>query len=381
MNFDTEISRKYTSSLKWEIYSGTDIEPFWVADMEFRTSEEIISALKKRVEHGIFGYTLPSRKVTETVQHYLKENYNWHVNQESIVWIPGVVPGLELCCRAFTSPDKNEVVTFTPIYHHFLEAPPHSGAECIKVPMKYSGSFWEIDFNLLERSITEKTALLLLCSPHNPTGRIFTESELSKLAAVCERHNVIICSDEIHCDLILDRDKKHIPTATVNKYAKENTITFMSASKTYNIAGLSCAFAVIENKKLRDRFIEKKEGIVPYVNALAYDATAAAYGDSSRWLTELLEYLRENRDCLEKKINSIYGLKVAHIEATYLAWIDCRELNLKNPAEFFRKANVGLSDGREFGLDGFVRLNFACTKKRLLNAMERIAALIEEEYE
>jgi len=371
MDFDLEIDRKHSGSLKWDHYKGTEVEPFWVADMDFSAPPEVLQALHERVDHGVFGYTLPPDELNDVVVERLATQYDWQIRKEWLVWLPGIVPALETCCRAFGG-DNGDVITFTPIYPPFMSAPQNNGQNTIAVPLVEIDGLWCIDFDQLEAAVTSQTKLLLLCNPHNPVGRVFTRGELEKLCAFCKKHDLIICSDEIHCELILDEGLKHIPTATLGKEVEQRTITLMAPSKTFNIAGLSCAFAVVPNKEHRHAFLKAKEGIVPYVNTLGYTAALAAYRDATKWHEELLTYLRGNRDILEEALNAVPGLKVTHVEATYLAWINCRELNIEDPVVFFEKANVGLSCGEHFGLKGYVRFNFACTRERMVAALDRM---------
>jgi cystathionine beta-lyase len=212
----------------------------------------------------------------------------------------------------------------------------------------------------------------LLCSPHNPTGRVFTRSELLRLAEICERHRLVICSDEIHCDLVLDPDKVHLPTAALAGEIAERTITLMAPSKTYNIPGLGCAFAVISQPQLRKAFKAAMAGIVPEVNLMGFAGALAAYRHGGAWRSALLAYLAANRDRVLEAIANMPGLSASHIEATYLAWIDAREVGAGDPAAFFEAAGVGLSDGREFGGPGFVRLNFGCPRATLDEALGRM---------
>jgi cystathionine beta-lyase len=269
-------------------------------------------------------------------------------------------------------------MTLTPIYPPFLTAPGNSKRELITVPLSLGKDKWEIDFDLLEHSITDKTGLLLLCNPHNPAGRVFSRQELDKLIFVCNRHDVIICSDEIHCDLILDTDKKHIPTASISREAADRTITLMAPSKTFNIPGLGCSFAIISNGALRNKFLKTMAGIVPEVNVLGFSAAEAAYRDGWDWLEALLGYLRQNSRFVEKEINSMEGLVMRHVEATYLAWIDARMVNGISPGRFFESFGVGLSEGSDFGCPGFVRLNFGCPRSLLQEALSRMRKAIDK---
>lgn len=235
---------------------------------------------------------------------------------------------------------------------------------------------WEIDYVEMEEKISHKTKVYLFCNPHNPTGRIFSREELEQVVRIAENKNLIICSDEIHCDLLLEKDKKHIPIASLNSEISDRTITFMAPSKTFNIAGLGCSFAIIKNSILREQFQQVMAGIVPYVNTLGYTAALAAYKHGDDWLAQLLAYLKSNRDLVYEKINLINGLATTNVEATYLAWINARETGIQNPHEFFKKAGVGFSDGKEFGADGYLRLNFGCTKSLLEKVLKRIKSAL-----
>ena len=269
-------------------------------------------------------------------------------------------------------------MTLTPIYPPFLTAPGSSKRELITVPLSPGKDKWEIDFDLLEQSITEKTGLLLLCNPNNPAGRVFSRQELDKLISICDRHDIIICSDEIHCDLILDTDKKHIPAANISREAADRTITLMAPSKTFNIPGLGCSFAIISNAPLRNKFLKAMAGIVPEVNVLGFSAAEAAYRDGWDWLEALLDYLRLNSRLVEQEINSMDGLVMKHVEATYLAWIDARTIDKISPGRFFEKFGVGLFEGSDFGCPGFVRLNFGCPHSLLLEALNRMRKAIDK---
>jgi len=374
-DFDTPVERRGTASLKWEKYKGRDIIPLWVADMDFRSPPAVISALKQRVEDGVFGYTIVSDELNEVVTAMLESRYAWKVQPEWLVWLPGLVTGLNVACRA-VGEDGDDVMTAVPVYPPFLTAPVHFRRNLIKVALKEQDSRWQFDFDRLEQSITAKTRLFLLCNPHNPVGRVFQQAELVALAAICRRHDMVICSDEIHCDLILDREKRHIPAATLDPEVAARTITLMAPSKTYNLPGLGCAFAVIPDMNLRQKFKQAMAGIVPGVNVLGYTAARAAIKDGAGWHAALLSYLRGNRDVVEQAVGRMPNLSMAPVEATYLAWIDVRGAGLKNPSAFFEEAGVGLQDGSEFDGPGFVRLNFGCSRNLLKKALDRMAAAL-----
>ena len=371
-DFDTVLERRGTASLKWEKYRERDIIPLWVADMDFRSPPAVIRALQQRIENGVFGYTITPDDLNETVMAMLQTQYAWKVEPEWLVWLPGLVTGLNVACRA-VGEDGDDVMTAVPIYPPFLSAPGFSRRNIIKVELHEDNNQWQFDFDRLEESITAATKLFLLCSPHNPVGRVFTAAELTTLADICQKYDIVICSDEIHCDLILDRQKSHIPTATLNPDVAARTITLMSPSKTFNLPGLSCALAVIPAKKLRRSFKKVMAGIVPRVNAVGYTAARVAFEDCAEWHAALLEYLRGNLAAVEQAIHQMPELSMAPVEATYLAWIDMRHSGVKNPAAFFEDAGVGLQDGIEFDAPGFVRLNFGCPRSLLEKALDRMA--------
>jgi cystathionine beta-lyase len=259
-----------------------------------------------------------------------------------------------------------------PVYPPFLSAPRLSGRALATLPLIEAGGRWTFDFERLESRITPRTRLFLLCNPHNPVGRVFTREELARLAAICEKYNLIICADEIHCGLVLDPDEVHVPIATLDPAIARRTVTLMSPSKTFNLPGLGCAFAIIPDQQLRQRFRNTIAGIVPGVNLFGYVAALAAYRDGSDWHAALMAYLRRNHDLVRTEINALPGLSMGRVEATYLAWIDTRAAGLKEPGKFFEDAGVGLGDGSAFDGPGFVRLSFACPWVTLVEALTRM---------
>jgi cysteine-S-conjugate beta-lyase len=370
-DFSIPVERRDTASMKWDKYKGRDIIPLWVADMDFRSPPAVIDALQQRVAHGVFGYTIPPESLNTVVVKMLQADYGWVIEPQWLVWLPGLVTGLNVACRA-VGKDDDDVMTAVPVYPPFLTAPENSRRRLVKVPLQEKDNQWTFDFDRLESAITPGTRLFLLCNPHNPVGRIFSREELTALAMICEKHDIIICSDEIHCGLLLDEDKVHLPTSTLDPEVARRTITLMSPSKTFNLPGLGCAFAVIPDEKLRRRFVQAKTGIVPLINALGFTAAEAAYRDCADWHAGLLEYLRGNRDTVARAIADLPMLSMAPLEATYLAWIDVRCADLPNPVRFFEDAGVGLQDGIEFDGPGFVRLNFGCQRPLLQEALDRM---------
>jgi len=370
-DFDEIIDRRGTASEKWDKYRGRDIIPLWVADMDFRSPPAVIEALHERVSHGVFGYTAPPEGLIQAVIEALDGEFGWRVQEEWITWLPGLVTGLNVSCRAVGAPE-DEAITFTPVYPPFMSAPSLSGRNLIKVALKCEAGNWGLDLEALELSVTRRTRLLLLCSPHNPVGRVWTRQELTDLAEFSARHDLVICSDEIHAGLVLDEAVRHIPIATLSPETARRTITLLAPSKTFNVPGLGCSFAVISDAALRRSFRKGMGRIVPHVNLLGYTAAEAAYRHGEGWRQELLAYLRGNRDLVAQEVAQMPGLTVAHVEATYLSWIDVRDTGIEDPVRFFEEAGVGLSGGADFGLPGYVRLNFGCPRALLSEALRRM---------
>jgi cystathionine beta-lyase len=374
-DFDNQLDRSGTDSAKWHKYQGQDIIPMWVADMDFASPAPVMEALYQRISHGVFGYGIASQALVETVIGYLNKSFQWPVEPQWIVWLPGLVTGLNVACRSVGGAD-DAVLTTVPVYPPFLSAPKNSDRRLITSRLQHSDYHWEFDFDDLRKSIDGHTRLFILCNPHNPTGRVFTRTELLTLAQICLDRNLTVCSDEIHCDLILEPGCRHIPFASLSPEIARQTITLMAPSKTYNIPGLSCSFAIIPDGKLRRRFKLAMAGIVPHVNILGMVAAQAAYQYGQPWLDELKVYLRGNRDCTLDAVGQMAGLSMGSGQATYLAWIDARDLNITDPAGWFETAGVGLSNGAEFDDPGFVRLNFGCRRSLLSQALDRMAAAV-----
>ncbi len=376
-DFDTVVDRTGSDSHKWQRYGERDIIPMWVADMDFPSPPDLLDALHQRIDHGIFGYGGPSQRLKSTLITHLCETYRWEVEPAWIVWLPGLVTGINVACRSWGKSGAG-ILTTVPVYPPFLSAPGLAGKRLQTTTLLYSDERWQFDWDALKLAVDPKTAMFLLCAPHNPTGRIFSRPELETLADICLKSGMVICSDEIHCDLVLDPGCRHIPMATISPEVAERTITLMAPSKTYNIPGLGCAFAVISNPKLRQRFKRAMAGIVPHVNVMGFVAAQAALEFGSPWLNQLLVYLRGNRDRVFEWVCEKPELEMGRVEATYLAWIDARPMQTTNPAELFENGGVGLSDGAAFGAPGFVRLNFGCSRILLETALDRMSKTISE---
>jgi cystathionine beta-lyase len=369
-DFDTPLDRRDTSSLKWSRYSDPDLIPMWVADMDFATPAAVLRALRQRLDHGILGYSLPSPSLVRAVCDHLEAVYAWTIQPEWLVWLPGVVPGLNAACRAFAG--GMPVVTHTPIYAPFVTAPEHAGVAARQIPLVVRDGRYELNFAGLAAETPKESRLLLLCNPENPGGSLHDRQELLRLLDFARERDLVVCSDEIHCGLVLDAERQHTPFASIGPEAAERAVVLMAPSKTYNIPGLSCAFAVIPNANLRRTFLKTIDGIVPHVNLLGLVGCEAAYRDCAEWHADLIAYLRGNRDLLAERIAQMPGLIMTHPEATYLGWIDCRSAGLDRPADFFEACGVGLADGAVYGAPGFVRLNFACPRAQLEKALDRM---------
>ncbi|RLC75126.1 MAG: putative C-S lyase [Chloroflexi bacterium] len=378
-DFDRIIDRRHTESAKWRLYDK-DVLPLWVADMDFAAPEAVLRALEERVAHGVFGYGMPPDGLREVIQERLARLYGWRVEADEIFFIPGVVTGFNQVCQAIGAPG-DEVLVEPPVYYPMLDAPDNAGRTLKTAPLVEGPKRYERDLDAFERAITEHTSLLLLCNPHNPVGRVFERAELEQLAEICLRHDVIICSDEIHCDLVF-QGHPHVPIASLSPEIAAQTITLFAPSKTYNVAGLSCSAGVVQNPELRAKLKTAGAGLIPHVNVLGYTATLAAYRDGQEWLDEVLVYLEANRDHLLDYITAhLPNIKCQRPEGTYLAWLDCREAGIPgNPHKFFlERARVALNDGAVFGEggEGFVRLNFGCPRTTLTEALERMRKAME----
>ena len=368
--FDTVIDRTTTDSIKWQKFDKNVI-PMWVADMEFPTPRVVTDALQKRIEHPILGYTSAPGSLADCVAGYCKERHGWTINTDYLHWVPGVLPAVTAACQICGDPG-DEIIVFPPVYHPLLEIPEKIGKPRVDVPMLYADGTWSIDFELLQKSITDKTAAILLSSPHNPMGVMFSEQQLYQLAAICAENKVLLISDEIHCDLILNEQLKHIPTALAAKEHAHCVITIMSPSKTFNLAGANCSFAHIADSEWLEKFAVECHYTVPLVPTLSFTAAEAAYSDGWQWHEQLINYLRSNHDYLYTAINNSQLLSMDRVDATYLAWIDTRRMVKGDAHSVFEQAGVGLSPGSQFGDSNYQRLNFACSRTQLEEGVSRL---------
>ena len=362
-------------SVKWNRYPS-EVVPLWVADMDFRCPEPVLRALHERVDQGMFGYGFNSGELAEVIPARLRSRYGWRVSTEDIVFLPGVVPGINLACRAATQPG-DAVLIQVPVYAPIRKVAAAARCTCHAIQfVTGSDGRVEIDWDAFGVALRDRTRVFVLCNPQNPTGRVFSREELARMATACVEHGVTVISDEIHCDLLVDQ-LPHVPIASLGDDIARRTVTLMAPSKTFNLAGLQCAFAIIQNPELRARFQEMRTGLVPHVNALGMVAAVAAFRDGQAWLEDVLEYLVGNREVVARYVrDELPGVSMAAPEGTHLAWLNCRESAARErPYEYFlQKARVALSDGSMFGPggDGFVRLNFACHRSTLIDALDRM---------
>jgi len=374
--FETCPERSRTDSQKWQKYAGKDILPMWVADMDFKSSPAIIAALQERVAHGVFGYARPVKSTVDAVVAAMEQRYGWRIEPAWLVWLPGLVVGLNITAQAFAQPGE-EILTLTPVYPPFMTAPKNSARVSVQVPFHLNATEhrWEIDWTALEHAVTPRTKLFYLCNPHNPLARVWRREELVRLGEFCVRHNLLLCSDEIHCDLILDA-LPHIPSALLGEEIARRTITLMAPSKTYNVPGLGTSFAIIPDAALRAQFIRAATGVMAEVTNLGFTACEAAYRDSEPWRQGLLHTLRGNRDLLLDFVaRELPGITIeAPVEATYLVWLNVSALNLADPIAHFEQHGVGLSDGAFFASPRgrHVRINIGCPRPTLVEALTRM---------
>lgn len=388
-DFDHAPERRRTDSIKWSKY-GEQVLPMWVADMDFPAAEPILQSLRRRVDHGVFGYpnfVHPEPGTITDLQQVLVERmqtrYNWQVAPEELIFLPGVITGLNLTCHAMAEPGGGVLIQ-TPVYPPFFRTARHAGMVLQEASLaRQADGHYEIDWQAFEAALSDQTRVFILCNPHNPVGRVFRQDELERMAEMCLQRGVLICSDEIHCDLLFE-GHMHIPIASLDPEIARRTVTLMSPTKTYNIAGLQCSFAIVQDESLRRRLLHATQGLVMWVNLMGMNAALAAYRLGQEWLDQVLDYLEKNRDTLADFVqHQLPGIEMAKPEGTYLAWLDCRAAGIQgSPYEFFLKqARVGFNDGPTFGKggEGFVRLNFACTRALLSEALQQMKAALEKQ--
>jgi cystathionine beta-lyase len=373
-DFDAPVDRAGTWSSRWERHAGRDVIALWVADTDFKAPPEVLRALAARLDHGVLGYTVPPPELTQALVERLQRLYGWKVAPESLVPLPGVVPGLHHAARSLTGRDEH-VLAPRPVYHHLTRAPELAPRAHSHVPLVLHGGRWVYDMDALRGAMTPRTRVLFFCNPQNPGGTVFTRAELMAIAEATR--DAILVSDEIHSDLLLERGCAHVPIASLSPEVSRRTVTLLSPNKAFNFPGAGCAWAVIEDAGLRRAFNVDVQGhAIPGPTVFAYIAALAAYREGAAWLEAQLEYLRGNLALVEREIGALEGLALARTQATYLAWIDASGLGLKDPTQHFLDHGVALSPGSQFGSPSFVRLNFGTQRARLQEALRRMAAAV-----
>jgi len=384
-NFDEPAGREGTDCIKYdrreETFGVKDVIPMWVADMDFNTPDFIVESLQKRLEHPIYGYSFRSTEYFQSMIRWIKSRHNWSVEKEWISFCPGIVPALNFCTLAFTQTGDNIIVQ-PPVYFPFFSAAESHGRNLIYNRLTESEGTWSMDFDSLARGIDSKTKMIIISNPHNPVGRVWTPEELTRLADICLKQNIVIISDEIHCDLILP-GFTHTPMASLSEEIAENTVTLIAPSKTFNIAGLSTSSVIIQNPVLRKSFNRIVENLhIGNGNIFGNMASIAAYSHGHEWLDSLLDYIDNNvefvKNYCSKMIPEIIPVQP---EATYMIWLDCRKLGMsgKDLQNFFvTKAGVGMNEGSTFGPggEGFMRMNLGATHQTVMRAMEQIEKAI-----
>jgi len=373
--FNEAINRRNIGSDKWDKYLSEDIIPMWVADMDFRAPREVLRAIADRNEHGIYGYQSKPMDLLTLIQSRYSERYDWHFDLDSLSLVSGVVPAMNHVCRALLA-EGEAAITVTPVYYPFLAMGQNSDRELIQVAAEPCNDTYPYPLEALKTALKQNrnVRLLLLCNPWNPVGRVLSRAELQAIAALAQEFDLMICSDEIHFELLFD-DNRHICIANLNEDMRQRTITVSAATKTFNIAGLGGAWVIIENPNLKAQFERFGSGLNQGNNPLTVVATRAALAHCEDWRLSLIEHLQSNRALLSSTIEQLEGISMNEIQGTYLAWLNIQKLNLSDPAAFFEARGLGLSLGAQFGGPGYMRLNMGCTQATMREACKRLSSI------
>ena len=374
------VDRRGTDSEKWRKYAGADILPLWVADMDLPMPSFVSAAVRRRAAQPVIGYAAPPAELAEVFVDWLRRRYGWSARAEWLVWLTGVVPGFTLAARAAADSgrDRRDLVLPVPAYPPMFQVAGRTGLRPLLSPLVRRGGRWELDLDDLRAKLTRRAAALLFCNPQNPTGRVFDERELGALAELILGAGCVVVSDEIHCPLVLDANRRHIPIASLDGDVAERSITLFSPTKAYNFPGLGGAVAVVPNAVLRERFKAAVDGMASNVSPLACAAMAAAFADRGRWLARRNAVLAGNGAMLEAAVAALEGIRGTHVEGTFMAWLDVTALELTAPAAAFEACGLGLSDGAAFGAPGFLRWNFGCGRALLAEGLGRLRRAVGE---
>ena len=377
-NFDEIVPRRNTNSLKWDAAVNDRVIPMWVADMDFRTAPAITDAIIRRAQHGIYGYSKVSPAFYEAITGWLERRHHFKVKKDWILYTTGVVPAVSAIIKALTVPG-DRVIIQTPVYNCFFSSIRNNQCETVANELIYKDGVYRIDYDDLEKKTSDsKAKVLLLCSPHNPVGRVWTKEELMRIGEICLRNQVVVISDEIHCDLVY-RGHQHIPFASVSETFLQNSVTCMAPSKTFNMAGLQCAYIIATDEIIRlkiDKAININE--VCDMNVFAPQALIAAYNEGEEWLEELITYLFDNYLYLKNFLETnLPVIKVLPLEATYLAWLDVSATGQSSHSiaeKLLKEANLWLNEGTIYGAngEGFMRINLACPRQLLIEGLKKL---------
>ena len=384
-DFDTVINRRGTNSYKWDIVKEEDVIPLWVADMDFKAAPAILEALKKRVEHGVFGYTLVPDSYYEAIINWFARRHNWQIDRSWIIYTTGVVPAVSCAIKALTLPGE-KVLIQTPDYNSFFSSIKNNGCEVAENKLVRRGDSYEVDFEDFERQCAdEKTTVFLLCNPHNPAGRVWTKEELERMNDICLTHGVRVISDEIHCELVMP-GHRFTPFAAISDACRDNSVVLNSPTKAFNIAGLQIANIICADPAMRrriDRAVNINE--VCDVNPFGVAALQAAYNESEEWLDSLNHYIWGNYLALKEFIaKELPRLEVARLEGTYLAWVDIKATGLTSDEAYeklMKEGRVYVNSGTMYGRragEGYLRINLACPRATLLEGMKRMGGVLRQ---
>ena len=376
-DFDSCPERSGTDSTKWHKYADKDIIPCWIADMDFKAPPAVIEAVQARAAHGVYGYPAQRDAVFASIVNHVRRRHGWEIKPEWITFMCSLVPGIHAAIRCASKPGES-VVTTVPVYPPFMTAPVLSERNPLKLEMVFEGGRWTFDWAKLEAACAQPHAkVLLLCNPYNPLARVFDRGELDRIAALVRKHELTVCSDEIHCDLVLDPAAQHIVFAAMGEDLAARTVTLMAASKTFNIAGLTCGFAIIPDAGLRSRFRRIIQGLSLDQNVFGLAATQAAFEHGEPWRLECVDYLRGNLDLIEQELKSMPGVVLRQRpQASFLVWFDITALGFEDAHAEFEKGGIGFSNGADFGGPGHVRLNFGCPRERLREILRRMKVVV-----